>query len=211
MQNRDDFRDLNIKVNLTLFNLAPRCSRVSPAFLSSSNRTVAQIIRSKGMENIPAPSSLKFAKTRSMENIFNHQSLDKIIAMNFITIIKLTRMYPKLQIIPILWRGRLCFRNNREKNQESVISRCLKMPAFIQHKDPHKANQEDIAWINRYSSLQKASKCDMDLILISNQIANNISIKRRKVTAVGHRNNSSLSCHNPQTLPNRSVGKAKHR
>ena len=60
--------------------------------------------------------------------------------------------------------------------------------------------------------LRKASRFDMDLILTGNELAQKTSRRRKKGTAVGHRNNSSMSCHNnPQSIPNKSVGKVKRR
>ena len=144
MQTRDDFREFNIKkVSLTHFSLVPPCSSHSPPWLSSSYRTIAQIIRSRRMESIPAQINLTLVRTRPVVNIINRRWADKIIAMNFKRIIELIRMYPKRQIIPILCRGRLSFRNHRGKTQGSAISRCLKMPAFILDKARDKSTLED--------------------------------------------------------------------
>jgi hypothetical protein len=76
------------------------------------------------MESIRAQNNLKLARTRPMVNIINRRWADQIIAMNFKRIIELIKMYPKLQTIPILCRGRLFFRNHQGKTQESAISRC---------------------------------------------------------------------------------------
>jgi hypothetical protein len=52
----------------------------------------------------------------------------------------------------------------------------------------------------------------MDLILAGKKLAQKTSRKGKKGTAVGHRNNSSMSCHNnPQSIPNKSVDKVKRR
>ena len=121
-------------------------------------------------------------------------------------------MYPKLQIIPILNPYRRYFRNHLGKIRESATSKCWKKPAYILDSLIIKSTTpEDLAWISRRSWLRKTSKCDMDLILIGSQLAQEISRRVRKGTAVAHRNNSSMSCHIPQSLPKRSVDKAKPR